>query len=95
MCASVVFPKPGGPKSSTWSSASPRARAAVMKISSWLRAFSWPTYSASVAGLSERSYCCSSPVAGRAEIRRSVSMVIFTTSSHYAEPALYPRDALP
>src|SRR5690349_9436227 len=47
-----------------------------MKISSWLRAFSCPTYSPSVAGRSERSNCCSSLVAGRAEISRSVSIAI-------------------
>src|SRR5438105_6964871 len=47
-----------------------------MKISSWLRAFSCPTYSASVGGLSERSNCCSSPVAGRAVISRSVSIAM-------------------
>ena len=29
MCASVVLPRPGGPNSSTWSSASPRLRAAL------------------------------------------------------------------
>ncbi len=31
ICASVVLPSPGGPNSSTWSSASPRPRAASMK----------------------------------------------------------------
>ena len=31
ICASVVLPRPGGPKSSTWSSASPRGCAASMK----------------------------------------------------------------
>ena len=34
MCASEVLPSPGGPASSTWSSASPRRRAASMKIPS-------------------------------------------------------------
>ncbi len=33
MLASVVLPKPGGPKISVWSSASARPRAAPMKIS--------------------------------------------------------------
>jgi hypothetical protein len=32
MCASVVLPSPGGPKSSTWSSVSLRRLAASMKI---------------------------------------------------------------
>src|SRR5512134_1037312 len=76
MCASVVLPSPGGPNSSTWSSASPRPRAAAMKISSCERTFSWPTYSASVAGLSERSNSFSCGEAGRAEIMRSGSTLI-------------------
>jgi hypothetical protein len=33
MLASVVLPSPGGPKISTWSKASPRLRAARMKMS--------------------------------------------------------------
>src|SRR5687767_5844244 len=76
MCASVVFPSPGGPKSSTWSSASPRARAAWMKISSWPRTFSCPTYSASVPGRSERSTSLSCADEGLAEMRRSVSTLM-------------------
>jgi hypothetical protein len=43
ICASVVLPKPGGPNSSTWSSASSRLRAAPMKISSCSRTLAWPT----------------------------------------------------
>src|SRR5438034_119707 len=82
MCASVVLPSPGGPNSSTWSSASPRARAAWMKISSWPRIFSWPTYSARVAGRSERSNCSSCAEVGLAEISRSVSTLT---------PAFCPR----
>src|SRR6266513_4340498 len=82
MCASVVLPSPGGPNSSTWSSASPRARAAWMKISSWPRIFSCPTYSASVPGRSERSNCSSCAEVGLAEISRSVSTLT---------PAFCPR----
>src|SRR5881392_510969 len=82
MCASVVLPSPGGPNSSTWSSASPRARAAWMKISSWPRIFSWPTYSARVAGRSERSNCSSWAEVGLPEISRSVSTLT---------PAFCPR----
>ena len=55
MCESVVLPRPGGPKSSTWSSASPRWLAARMKISSCSRALPWPTYSSSPLGRSARS----------------------------------------
>src|SRR5262245_1442449 len=43
---------------------------------SWPRTFSWPTYSASVAGLSERSNCSSCVEPGLAEMSRSVSTVI-------------------
>src|SRR5262245_53017142 len=73
MCASVVLPRPGGPNSSTWSSASFLPLAAWMKISSWPRIFSWPTYSESVPGRSDCSMRSSSPEEGRAEISRSVS----------------------
>src|SRR5688572_3211781 len=47
-----------------------------MKISSCARTLSWPTYSASVPGLSERSTCSSCGEAGRAEIMRSGSTLI-------------------
>src|SRR5712671_4504155 len=73
MCARVVLPRPGGPKSSTWSSASARLRAAWMKISSCPRTLSWPTYSASVAGRRERSICSSCVEVGFPEMSRSVS----------------------
>ncbi len=43
MWASVVLPSPGGPNSSTWSSASLRFFAAAMKISNCSRALTWPT----------------------------------------------------
>ena len=59
MCASVVLPRPGGPNSSTWSSASPRLRAAPMKISSCSRALAWPTYSSQRLGRSARSIASS------------------------------------
>ena len=57
--ASVVLPRPGGPNSSTWSIASPRIRAAPMKISSCSRALAWPTYSARPLGRSARSIASS------------------------------------
>ena len=59
MWLSVVLPRPGGPNSSTWSIASPRMRAAPMKISSCSRAFAWPTYSARPFGRSARSIASS------------------------------------
>ena len=55
ICASEVLPRPGGPASSTWSSASPRARAASMNTASCSFTRSWPTKSSSVRGRSERS----------------------------------------
>src|SRR5713226_6026084 len=50
ICASVVLPRPGGPTNSTWSSASPRLRAASMKIARFLRACAWPTNSLNSCG---------------------------------------------
>ena len=47
ICASEVLPSPGGPASSTWSSASPRPRAASSAIPSCSLTRSWPTNSAS------------------------------------------------
>src|SRR5450830_928785 len=70
LCAMVVLPRPGGPNSRVWSSASPRWRAAEMKISSWLRTFSWPTYSSSCLGRSARSIASSLAEAGVAAMMR-------------------------
>jgi hypothetical protein len=58
--ASDVFPSPGGPASSTWSSASPRADAAWIDTVQLLAQPSWPTNSSSVRGRSERSSSSSS-----------------------------------
>ena len=41
-CASVVLPRPGGPETSTWSSASPRWRAAAIATCRFSRTRSWP-----------------------------------------------------
>ena len=54
ICASEVLPSPGGPASSTWSSASPRAFAASSAIESCSLTRSCATKSASVRGRSER-----------------------------------------
>ena len=78
MCASVVLPKPGGPNKSTWSSGSLRPRAALIKISSWPRAFSWPTYSSSTLGRSARSMASSCGLSAAGAIRRSVSIISMT-----------------
>src|SRR5581483_4839672 len=69
--ASVVLPRPGGPNSSTWSSASPRLRAASMKTERLPLAWAWPTNSLSVWGRSARSGA--SAGAGSPETRRVIS----------------------
>src|SRR5471032_245139 len=86
MLASVVLPRPGGPNNSVWSSASPRLRAALMKISSWLRIFSCPTYSSRCLGRRARSIASSLGDDGAASMMRcsvklSVWMLINTQSS--------------
>jgi hypothetical protein len=67
--------EPGGPNSSTWSSASLRFLAASMKTVSWPRIFSWPTYSSSTLGRSVRSRASSCGEAGAAAMRRSLSII--------------------
>ena len=54
MRARLVLPSPGGPASSTWSSASPRAAAAAIETPSCSFNASWPTKSASRRGRSVR-----------------------------------------
>src|SRR2546425_2557004 len=63
ICASVVFPSPGGPSSSPWSSASPRLRAASMAI--WIFSLTrfWPMYSSSRFGRTLTSMRASSSYA--------------------------------
>ena len=53
--ASVVFPRPGGPYNKTWSSASLRFKAALIKIERFSFTLSCPIYSLSFLGRSE--YC--------------------------------------
>ena len=62
--ARVVLPRPGGPNSSTWSSASPRPRAASMKTLRLALACSWPTNSARVWGRSALSVAASNGGSG-------------------------------
>src|SRR3990172_1480976 len=80
--AGVVLPSPGGPNSSTWSSASFLARAASTKIESCPRIFSCPTYSVNDRGRSARSNASSWTFAGSGAMRRSVSM-----ATRYLNPA--------
>src|SRR3954452_7535938 len=53
--AREVMPRPGGPASRTWSSASPRAAAAWMATPSWALSASWPTNSSRRRGRRETS----------------------------------------
>ena len=70
--ASVVLPSPGGPESSRWSSDSSRARAASISTPRLSFTRSWPRYSSSLRGRSERSISRSSSV-NSAETSRSPS----------------------
>src|SRR5882757_1434720 len=72
MVASVVFPSPGGPNSSTWSRASPRVFAASSAIASCSFAFVCPINSASRVGRSFNSNAASSSTRP-AETKRSAS----------------------
>ena len=64
ICASDVLPSPGGPASSTWSSASPRAAAASSETASCSLSAGWPTNSSSRRGRSERSSSSSGVCSG-------------------------------
>src|SRR5262245_50399168 len=64
ICASVVLPSPGGPTNSTWSSASPRVRAAAMNTPRLARACCWPMNSDSRCGRSDGSPASSSRRSG-------------------------------
>ena len=70
MWLSVVLPRPGGPNSSTWSSASSRILAALIKISSCSRTLAWPTYSSSSLGRKARSMASSLGDAGAPDTMR-------------------------
>ncbi len=59
--ASVVLPRPGGPDKSTWSSASPRLRAACTYTAMLSAIFRWPTNSAKLRGRSAASSSRSGP----------------------------------
>ncbi len=78
MCARVVLPRPGGPKISTWSSASPRWRAALMKISSCSLTGPWPMYSFRRRGRMARSIASSSVLASPLMMRSSVTVLAST-----------------
>ncbi len=75
MPARVVLPKPGGPASSTWSSVSPRLRAACTKISSCSLTLVWPTKSAKRLGRSDLSKSPSSGSSTGSAMRRVSSVI--------------------
>ena len=86
------MPRPGGPASSTWSSASPRCLAASMNTVSWSLTACWPTKSASRRGRSERSSSSSGPNAGAAWMR-STPGVLMPPRSVIAPPSAPRRSA--
>src|SRR5450759_480534 len=73
MCASVVFPSPGGPVNRTWSSASSRALAAFRKTLRFSRTFVWPMNSSSLQGRSFGSTAASSSSADGESTERVLS----------------------
>src|SRR5438477_599018 len=76
--ASVVLPRPGGPTNSTWSSASPRPRAAAMNTSRFARAWACPMNSENRCGRSDASAASSSRRSG---VTRRRGVLIQTHSS--------------
>ena len=59
ICASVVFPNPGGPCSKTWSKGSPRCFAACTKMAKFSTTAGCPAKSANDLGLKTLSNSCS------------------------------------
>src|SRR5919109_2048139 len=99
MCARVVFPSPGGPYSSTWSSASVRCLAAVMKISSRSLRLVCPTYSCSRRGRNctsaERSSSVETGVSkSRGGTRMSRAFLLAQEAQSVAEQILQGRRLL-
>src|SRR4051812_3952041 len=80
MKARLVLPRPGGPISSRWSSASPRDRVASSAIASCSLTRSWPTNSSSERGRSERSSSSSSGRTAGARNCASVSVSVMRPS---------------
>src|SRR5579859_2475222 len=89
MWASVVLPRPGGPKISTWSRASARFLAAVMKMSICSRTAGWPTYSARVRGRMARSTASSSALPWLVTRRSSVAMAASPRAQRALQRAAY------
>src|SRR6266436_5358173 len=87
ICASVVLPRPGGPTNSTWSSASPRLRAASMKTARLARACCWPTNSDKSCGRSAVSPPSSLRRSG-VTMREGVVMLERYLEARAARPAL-------
>ena len=88
--ASDVLPRPGGPARSTWSSASPRWRAASRKIASCCLTASCPMKSSSRRGRSELSSSSSAPMSSPAASALGPSLGSVPQASRRS-PAPQPR----
>ena len=92
--ARLVLPRPGGPASRTWSSASPRAAAAAIETPSCSRSSSWPTNSSSRWGRSVASSSssarscgvCSAVDARRADAHRRAPFSAWAIRSSGVSP---------
>src|SRR5215470_14824452 len=92
MLASVVLPKPGGPVSSTWSSASRRLRAAFMYTRRFSLTWRWPMYSSIRVGRSVRSNWRSSSLAKLSFTRADIDSggMLFSNPCEFLQTA--PKD---
>ena len=90
MPASDVLPSPGGPENSTWSTGSPRPRAASMRIASRSLRLSWPMKSSMRRGRSPASMTSSS---GRGSPVSRPSSRIRIASLTFAAAELLKRHA--
>src|SRR5579859_412839 len=91
ICAKVVLPRPGGPKKSTWSSASPRLFAAAMKTRRLSTSGRWPTNSSSAKG--RRPISPASRLACSASRRRGARspLIALSSSGEFLEPGADQR----
>src|SRR5262249_28435478 len=90
MWARVVLPSPGGPVKRTWSSGSPRPRAAARKTARFSRTFVWPMYSESVCGrsLGSTATSSSSGVGTRIAFSSVIAISIFSSAGQLLEREL-------
>src|ERR1044072_7474446 len=93
MFASVVLPKPGGPVSSTWSSASRRPRAAFMYTRRFSLTWRWPMYSSMRVGRSVSSNWRSSSLAKESFTRADIDSggMLFSNPCEFLQTASQDR----